>query len=99
MMMWHMGGAWLLIPMLVFVMFMLGPMRHHWWAGHGRHRREYGHEAEATEREGLQARQQRDQVEELERRVAELESGLDFAERLLVSRREPQELPRPSALQ
>ena len=97
-MMWHMGGPWLLIPVLVFFMLMLGPMRHHWWAGHRRHQREYQHEFEGLERDGLQTGQQRDQIDELERRVEQLESGLDFAERLLVSRRE-QELPRRSALQ
>lgn len=89
MMAWHMWGPWWLIPVMVF--FMFGPMRHHWRASHRRHRRD---SLEATEREGLQTQQERDHLEELESRVAQLESGLDFAEQLLVSRREPQDVPR-----
>lgn len=94
---WGMWGPWMLIPVLV-VCVMLGAMRHHWWSAGWTHRHERRHRRDAMEREDLRLRQDRDQVEELERRVAELESGLDFAERILANRGESRGLPRRSTL-
>lgn len=41
----------------------------------------------------------RDQVAALEQRLAESEERLDFAERLLASRHEPEQLPGPSRVE
>ena len=90
---WGIWGPWMLIPVLVvFVMF--GALRHHWWSRAWRHHAERRGQRDTVVHEDLRARQDRDQIEELERRVAELESGLDFAERLLADRGESQGLPR-----
>lgn len=89
---WGMGGPWMLIPLLVMLV-MFGLMRHHWWSGTCGHRHERRHQRDTLEREALRTPQDRDRIEELEQRVAELESGLDFAERLLVSHRESRGWP------
>jgi hypothetical protein len=84
-----MWGPWVLIP-LVMLFLMLGPMRHRWRSGRRRQEDEEHHLPHTSWVEGLEAREQRrqDQIEQLEARVVELESRLDFAERLLAQRQE-----------
>ena len=86
---WGMWGPWVLIPLLM-LFIMLGPMRHRWWAGRRREGADERQPLHSSRLEALEAReqQQRDQIEQLEARVAELESRLDFAERLLTQQRE-----------
>lgn len=87
------SSAWFWMMLAVF--FIMGPMR--WRRGRwDRWSRSDGDRDEQRERgsretkESAERLQRRDeQVEQLEVRVAELESRLDFAERLLAPRREP----------
>ena len=92
---WGMWGPWVLIPLLM-LFIMLGPMRHHWWSGRRRDRADEREPLHSSRLEALEAREQQrlDQIERLDGRVAELESRLDFAERLLTRAGESQELPR-----
>ena len=85
-----MSTMWWLFPLLLFLVF--NPFRRrrrlgYWpdWDG----RVERGRPRQQEESETDEATLQRNnQIEQLESRVAELESRLDFAERLLAQRRE-----------
>lgn len=94
-------SGWFWIFVVFF--FIWGPVR--WGRGHGRgrgawhgwgwdQRGDASRERERPSREDVERQQQRDaQVEGLEARVAELESRLDFAERLLAPRRDQVHAP------
>ncbi len=87
---------WIVVPML----FIWGPWRRrfHWrhpwnWEGRSRGDTRRGHRGPVADElaEALEA--QRAVTEQLEQRVAELESRLDFTERLLAERREADRVP------
>ena len=85
--------SWMMF--VLFAMFM-GPMMRMMFGGRGRWGRhdriEGGGRAEIERLEGALAN--RDAVlEDLQHRMSELESRLDFSERLLAERRAPVELP------
>ena len=83
--------------MFVLIMMFMGPMMHMIFGGKrgrwGRYERvESGGREEIRRLEGALA--ERDGVlEDLQHRISELESRLDFTERLLAERRESPELP------
>jgi hypothetical protein len=93
------GWIWIFIAFF----FIWGPMRRfRWGRGRGRWDR-WGtdgqdgapQDRQRPSKEDLEKQQRRDeQVEQLEARVNELESRLDFAERLLAPRREQVVVPR-----
>jgi hypothetical protein len=78
------GFAWMfwLIPLLFFCM-----MTRHWRRGH------WGHPRYASSRTPRELDEQRDYVDSLERRVADLEERLDFTERLLAQRNQVESGP------
>jgi hypothetical protein len=87
--------SWFLFP-LVFL-FIFGPFRRRYWP-----RRPWNWDWDGMPRDrdpepskvrGDRERQRDEQIEQLETRVAELESRLDYTERLLTQRRESQPLP------
>ncbi len=92
---WGMWGPWVLIP-LFMLFIMLGLMRHRWWSGGRRDGIDEGQPLQSSRLEALEVREQQrlDQIEQLEGRVAELESRLDFTERLLTRTGESRKRPR-----
>ncbi len=86
--------TWFIFPAII--LFMFSRRRRRWgkW-DMGRSRR--GRDTETGDRE-VPNRQRDAQIDLLETRVAELESRLDYAERLLTQHREAQQLPADSHL-
>ena len=80
------GFAWMfwLIPFLFFCMMTRHWRRGHWGQGHPRY---------ASSRPPRELDEQRDYVDSLERRVADLEERLDFTERLLARRNQVESGP------
>lgn len=74
---------WIFIPVIMFLIF----SRRRWDWG-GRAPRRHDHESENQRGGEARDRQREEQINLLETRVAELESRLDYAERLLTQRRE-----------
>lgn len=88
------GMWWVLIPLWMFFFFYFRsrPRR---WSRRSRHWGDFpdgadGPSREDPERREAEQRRKDEQIESLETRVAELESRLDFTERLLAQRREGQ---------
>lgn len=82
--MWDSGFFWLFLALF----FVFGPFgRHRWgracWGWH------QAREDQPALQDSAVAKRAEEQVLQLETRVAELESRLDFAERLLAQRRDP----------
>ena len=85
---------WIFLPLVL--LFIFGRFRHRGyrsrWDNWERSRHRDGQKDNAPDRDGT-ARQREEQLNLLETRVAELESRLDYAERLLSQRREAEPIP------
>lgn len=79
---------------ILFAIFAIGPAMR-WLFGQGDHARKriHGKQARKSETNLDAALEQRDQViEDLQQRISELESRLDFTERMIASKKDPAEV-------
>jgi hypothetical protein len=83
--------AWIFI---LFAIFWIGPMMR-WMFGQGENARKriHGKQGRKSEANLDAALEQRDQViEDLQQRISELESRLDFTERMIATKKDPAEV-------
>jgi predicted RNase H-like nuclease (RuvC/YqgF family) len=81
------GMMWLIVP-LVFVLLMRGRRRRHWRWQH-RYGAEFDDQSPYVAELQQTVEEQRMRIEQLEARLARVEDGLDFAERVLGERAIP----------